>query len=292
MFDLTQWDYAAICVKLAVYTCCFLATGFVIFLLVNPQINVSIENRLRTFIFAFVLVGVVASALQFGIQSGRLLDDGIIGMIDSEMLELVLNAPLGDAIVLRLLGLLMLCLFVVRAPMARVFALAGAGVVAFSFSMVGHGTEAPRLLMGSLVTIHVLAVSFWLGALWPLYAAANGSMSLIDSGFLAHRFGRQAAWVVGVLVFAGGLLTYNLVGSIALMWNSQYGLTLLVKLGLVVALLGLAAGNKLKVVPAMITNDQNGAIRLKKSIKWEAILFACILSATAVLTTVTPLPEH
>ncbi|MFK8036282.1 MAG: copper resistance D family protein, partial [Hyphomicrobiales bacterium] len=171
-------------------------------------------------------------------------------------------------------------------------AIIGACTVAISFSMVGHGMHAPRWLMGSLVSIHVLAISFWIGALWPLYSAASGAMSLNNCGLLAHRFGRQATWIVVLLILAGVLLTYNLVGSISLMWSSQYGNTLLIKLGLVVALLGLAAGNKLKLVPAMLANRQTAAARLKKSIKWEAVIFLLILSVTVILTTVTTLPQN
>lgn len=291
MFDLTQWDYAAILAKLAVYACSFLAMGSAMFILANPAITLSIEASLRKITLAFATIGILASALQFCVQAGRLIDDGFIGMIDPEMLSLVLNAPLGDAIALRFIGFLLLFMSAFRIPMTRIIAVVGVCLVAISFSFVGHGTEEPRWLMGSLVTIHMLAVAFWIGALWPLHSAANGFMSLKDSGLLAHRFGRQAAWIVGLLVIAGLLLTYNLVGSVSLMWTSQYGIILLLKLGLVVALLGLAAGNKLKLVPAMLANDKNGAIRLKKSIKWEAMIFVLILSLTAVLTTVTELPD-
>lgn len=292
MSDLTQWDYAAILAKLAVYACSFLAMGSAMFLLANPKMGGVIEAKLRKIILAFVTIGLVASALQFGIQSGRLLDDGFYGMIDPEMAELVFNAPLGDAITLRLIGLLLLFIFACRIPQARVTAIIGVCIVAISFSMVGHGTQEPRWLMGSLVSIHMLAASFWIGALWPLHSAASGALSLKDSGLLAHRFGKQAAWVVGLLILAGLLLTYNLVGSITLMWSSQYGNTLLLKLGLVTALLGLAAGNKLKLVPAMLANKQNAAIRLKESIKWEAAIFLLILSVTAILTTVIALPDN
>lgn len=291
MADLTQWDYAAILAKFAVYACSFLAMGSVLFILANPKLGGAIKAKLRKIALACVTIGFFASALQFGIQSGRLLDDGLIGMIDPEMIGLVLNAPLGNAILLRVIGLLLLLLSVMRTPTSLVIAIVGACAVAFSFSMVGHGTHAPRWFMGSLVSIHALAVSFWVGALWPLYYASSGAMSLNDSGLLAHRFGRQAAWIVGLLTLAGLLLTYNLVGSISLMWSSQYGNTLLIKLGLVVALLGLAAGNKLKLVPAMLANRQTAATRLKKTIKWEAVIIILILSVTVILTTVTALPD-
>lgn len=294
MLELTQWEYAAILVKIVVYICSFLAMGSVLFVLANPKIGEAIAGNLHKITFTCIIIGSFASALQFGVQSGRLLDDGFIGMLDLEMAELVVSAPLGDAILLRIFGFLLLFLYVFdfRFSMTRVFAVVGVSVVAISFSMVGHGTESPRWFMGALVTVHVLAMSFWVGALWPLYSTASGAMSLYDSALLAHRFGKQAAWVVGILIFAGVLLTYNLAGSVALMWNSQYGLTLLLKLGLVGALLGLAAGNKMKLVPAMLAKNQAGAIQLKKSIKWEALIFLLILSVTAVLTTVTSLPNR
>ena len=145
--------------------------------------------------------------------------------------------------------------------------------------------------MTFLVTLHVLGISFWIGALWPLRQAFSNIAELGVAGRLAHQFGRQAAWVVGGLVFAGLVLTFLIIGLPTAIFTTQYGLTLLVKLAIVAVLLGLAAANKIRFVPAIQAGDASAAMRLRRSIAWEMLAFAIILTIAAVLTTITPLPE-
>ncbi|MEE9313035.1 MAG: CopD family protein [Rhizobiaceae bacterium] len=288
---LTSWDFAAIAVKFFVYGGSFLAIGSTLFILANRGLDKNIDHPLRKLILWAVLTALTASALQFGVQSGRLLDEGLGGMLDWEMMELVKNAPLGNAIFYRVLGLVLLLAFAFAIPVSWLFGGIGAVITALSFSFIGHGTENPRLLMGGLVTAHILAASFWIGALAPLSIAAGGQISVQHAGRLAHRFGKQAAYTVSLLILAGLVLGYQLVGSVGVLFTSQYGITLILKLAVVGALLLLALVNKTKYVPPMLKGGRQGADRLRRSIFWEAIAFAIILVITAVLTTVTALPE-
>ena len=123
----------------------------------------------------------------------------------------------------------------------------------------------------------------------PKVAGDRESLSLAAS--LGHRFGRIAAFTVPVLIAAGIAMAWLLLGNVAVLVATGYGLTLLAKIGAVACLLVAAAANKLRFVPAMRNGDRTAALGLRRSIafEWAAVCF--VLMATAVLTTVPDLPS-
>ena len=78
---------------------------------------------------------------------------------------------------------------------ANAIALVGALKTITSFTMMGHTTtNTHRAAAAALVTLHLLVVAFWLGALWPLYLAAKKELPA-TAGHLIERFSVTAAWV-------------------------------------------------------------------------------------------------
>ena len=289
--DLTIWDFAAIAAKFLAYAGGFVAAGSALFAMVNGERVSEIRRSLNAVCAFAVVIATAATAAQFFVQSGRLMDEGMVGMLDPDMIELVSGAPLGVSVFVRVSGLVLLMLtFLPLGAFTKVAGMAGVLLVAASFSFVGHGTGDPRWLLSSLVTVHLVAVIFWIGALMPLYALSHSTRNISVAGDMAHRFGQQAAFVVGILIAIGAFLGWWLIGSMADLFGSQYGLTFLAKLTIVAGLLALATANKFRFVPAMMRGDQQGAVHLRHSIRWETLAIATILIITAVLTTVTQLP--
>lgn len=290
MENLTAWDIAAIATKFFAYGGSFLAAGSVFFVLANGARLAEIHRPILRMITLAALTGIIASVLQLGVQSGRLMDEGLSGMLDPDMIELVSGAPLGTSVFIRVVGLFVLLSIWLPRSFGMPLAAVGGIVVATSFSFVGHGTGDPRWLLSSLVSIHLIAVSFWIGALWPLHRLAGNTFDIVAAGKLSHRFGQHAALVVGLLIAVGLFLAWWIVGSVTALFGSQYGWTLILKLVLVTGLLGLAAANKLRFVPAMMNGEKVAARHLRQSIRCETLIVAIILLTTVVLTTVTPLP--
>ena len=157
-----------------------------------------------------------------------------------------------------------------------------------SYTRVGHSLDGPRWALGSLLALHLLAVAYWVGALWPLRRAAASP----SAAGLMHRFGVVATGVVGLLVAVGASFAWLMTGDLGALLGTAYGWTLLGKLALVAGLLGLAAHNKLRLTPALAQGDPAAAAALRRSIGWEIALVALILLATATLTTVTTPPVN
>ena len=289
--ELTTWDALALFSKIVAYVGCFLSAGSTLYLLASPGIPSRIKYCLQNIIVVSAVIGAVGSLGQIAIQSGRLLDEGVSGMLDEDMLSLILEGPLGTSVLLRIGGLIAIVVAAFSVPLAWAIGALGATLTISAFSFVGHGTTEPRLLMATLVSIHLLGISFWIGALWPLRKMASDSTDTGRLGKLTHRFGHQAAWVVGILIIAGSILAYQIIGSLWVLISSQYGLTLLTKLFVITGLLLLAASNKLRFVPAIQNGSQKAKTHLRKSISLEMVFVTFVLIITAVLTTVTSLPK-
>lgn len=200
-----------------------------------------------------------------------------------------MDGPLGLAALSRIAGLALIALALFIPALLVIGGGFGALLVAASFALAGHATAEPRLVLSILIMTHVLGLSCWIGALWPLSRAVD-HLSNDEAANVAHRFGNQAIIVVPLLIAAGALFTFLRVDPLSALAVSTYGWTLAGKLILVGGLLALALKNRRSLVPAMQAGDQEAGAALKRSIRWEAVAFAVILMTTAVLTTITPIP--
>lgn len=168
---------------------------------------------------------------------------------------------------------------------------AGAVVVAASFAFRGHALEEPRVLLGLLITVHILGLSFWVGAFAPLaQASARGEADV--AGPLAQEFGHKALWVVGALVAAGALTLLLFGAATPAALATPYGQAFAVKLALFAGVLLLAALNKMRLTRALLAATPGAGSRLRRSIGVEAALVGTILLTTAAVTTVTSPPEN
>jgi putative copper export protein len=103
---------------------------------------------------------------------------------------------------------------------------------------------------------------------------------------VAEAFGRNAVAAVGLLIAAGVALIALLAPDPVALPATPYGQFLGLKLGLVTALLGLGALNKLSLSPALAAGDGAAGAALARSIAAEAALAALILAVTAAMTLV------
>jgi putative copper resistance protein D len=99
------------------------------------------------------------------------------------------------------------------------------------------------------------------------------------------EFGKQAMFIVGLLVIAGGIISYHLEGSFSNLLDTGHGNLLLLKIGTVAAILAIAALHKFAYVPALSNGKSTAA--LKRSITIEMCIGFLILVITAVMSSVT-----
>ena len=278
----------AVAAKAAGYAAALLAMGGALFAAVFRHAADAGVLRLAHRVAAgAALVGLAVLAARFGIRAARISGMGWEAATDPTMLGFVWHSPLGAAAIWRGLG--EMAILAVLLPGAGLWiAVGGAVAVAVSYAQVGHALGDPRAALATLLVLHLLAAAFWVGALAPLRRAGRGA----GGAALLHRFGTIALGAVVALVLAGAALAWLLSGSLAALLGTAYGWTLLGKVAVVSALLGLAALNKLRLVPALAAGDPSAPLALRRSIAIEGMAVALILLATAALTTLTTPPVN
>ncbi len=274
---------AAIVTKFALYLGVMTAAGTVMATLMFRL------DRTRGLAAAFAVLGLASTILAFSLRGANLTGD-VSGMTDPEMLGLLWTTPVGTALLLRLVGLGMLISGLFMGRVGTLVSVLGGVIAIWSFNHVGHVSGRDTTLLDIALTLHLLAVALWIGVLTPLKRLASSSNTYALAADVGHRFGVVATVAVPVLIIVGGYMGYQLVGSFPALVGTGYGQALIIKVLLVGLLLGLAAANKLRFIPALRSGDPTAAGQLSKTISVEWLVILAVLGTTAVLTTNLTLP--
>ena len=287
------WTILTPLLRFAFYPALLLAIGGVIFTGVMARhLGPALRAYTGWLTMWAAFAGLCIAGLQILAMAGNMAGD-LAGMGDPLLIGLVLETPGGAASVMAAAGFLLILLaeLVVKDP-AHPLRITGPGLAILSMLLAGHVTTG-GIQAGILLAVHLGGLGFWLGALLPLRAMCRdperfgGQLVLAD---LAEMFGRRAIWLVPVLLIAGTLYAALLVGSVAALVTTSYGQVLMVKVGLVSGLLGLAALNRFRLVPALRGGDAAALLRLRRSIDCELAGVAMVLLATSLMTTSVLLP--
>ena len=282
------WAIAAIIAKAVGYGVALLAIGGPLFILVFRSSSNDVRQLARKVAVIAALIGLAVLALRFGIRAARISGMGLSGAVDPMMLGFVWDSPLGAAAIWRGVGELLVVALLIRGIVGLSAGLIGALLIAVSYTFVGHSLGDPRWLLASLLTLHLLAAAFWIGALLPLRHAVGQP----EGARLLHRFGNVASLTVALLVVVGLIFAWLMTGSFSNLLSTAYGWTLLAKLGVVSGLMVWAALNKWRFVPALASGTPAAVPHLRRSIQIEAIAVLLILLATATLTSITTPPVN
>jgi copper transport protein len=191
-----------------------------------------------------------------------------------------------------------------RPPSKAVLAALGlpALFLAVTPALGGHAsTQDPAWALFPLDIAHVLAMSAWLGGLVVVLAcvpAATRALAAADrSRLLAAvlvRFSAVALAAVAVLAVTGTTQAILEVRHIDALTGSAFGRSVLIKSGLVLALIGFGAVNRRRVVPALrrlaaAAASPGGPGRLLRlTLRSEVALVLVVLGVTGALTGYAP----
>ena len=189
-----------------------------------------------------------------------------------------MQTPMGQAAITRVIAAAAILVLPSRMIASRASA---ALVMIASFAFEGHtaSSETRTALGTGALLIHVMAVHWWLGALYPLLILAR-SAEPARLGAVVETFGRQAIWIVAALL-VGGVFVLTILTGARLNLESPYQQRFLLKVVLVAVLLSIAARNKLRLTPLLRHDPENGRAKLRRSIKAEILVGLLILVTTA-----------
>jgi copper resistance protein D len=283
--EIAAWDVAGVVIKTITYATTLSAGGGAAFLAWNgSRLSAALTRRIRRWLGVCVGTALLASLVWVIVLSGSM--GGDLGSVfDGGLVRMVLEAGEGRATGLRVIGLVALTVALALPRQFVPLALGAANAATSSFAWVGHAWAAsPSGGPVALLSVHLVAVAFWLGSLVPLWMATRDE-ELARLAAVVHAFAVAAVYAVAALVAAGALLLVVFLRAPSELWTTEYGRLVTLKLSVVVSLLGVASFNKLRLTPRLQTLDQTAVTALRRSIQLEAGLALVILAVTASFTT-------
>jgi copper transport protein len=236
-------------------------------------------------------VAVGAAALGVPLAGAYQQGLGMEGLTDSAAYDLSLVGDDVLVLVLQAVGLLAALLLRER----RVWATAAVAVAVWSPALVGH-TKAfePVPLLVVTDALHLSAGAIWLGGLVGLaltLPAIRGRRR--DAVAVVARFSTVAAGVLALLAATGTVMGWRIIGSWDGLFGTTYGRLLMVKVGIAVVVVGIAAWNRWRLLPRMsgaVGHDDGvtatGLVR--RTVVAEACLLFAVIGVTGFLVNQPP----
>jgi len=208
-----------------------------------------------------------------------------------------LRTQFGHWLLFRIGLLLLLLLLVVVLPMLRqwrtgtAIAAALAAIALAVQPMLGHAGALDGSIGTTLIiseAMHLLAAGAWLGGLLPLFITI-GTLPHNAAATACRNFTPVGLSAVLVLIGTAVVQVTEFMGGLPGLFGTGYGQTALVKLGLFILLLGLAALNRLALTDRLAGTTTDVAVRhMRVSIATETVLGALVVITAAILASQTP----
>jgi putative copper resistance protein D len=176
--------------------------------------------------------------------------------------------------------------------------------ILITLAAVGHATMhegIQRIVHQSSQTIHLVAAGAWLGALVPLgyvlrHAARKRQWIPLALAALS-RFSRLGYFAVGLILFSGCVMSWQMVGGSRELFDTAYGRVLLAKVVLFSLMTGIAAVNRFyympRLAPGLNAKRRQPMLRsLLRNVTLEQAIGLAILTAASLLGTLPPAHIH
>ena len=270
-----------------------LVGGLVVDLVVLPRrVAAPASSRacLRRWTAIAVVVLVVTSAGDL-IGRARVMSGGDFSQATAALPLVLTRTHFGAIWIARAAALaILLVLSASRAAPARAASLGLSLVVVLTSSLTGHAADFGDWSLSVVVDwLHGVAATTWTGGLFALvlticWDRATWPPELL--GVAARKFSRLAGYCLLVVVASGIYNSAVQLPSLASLWETTYGTALLLKIGLALALSGLGAINRYRVLPRLPTEEARA--RLARLVAGEALIAVIVFGCTAVLAESTP----
>jgi putative copper export protein/mono/diheme cytochrome c family protein len=269
------------------------SAGFVLFIMPAAGADV-LRGRLAWLQFISGLVAVVAGVVWFTLQSAAIAGAATLPDLYDAVPVVALHTRYGRVLLARL-GLLVVATLLayprawggwVRAALILLLS-----AIAVSLQgLIGHAGATEGAVGDGLVlseALHLLGAGLWLGALLPL-GLSLFALPAAQAALVCERFtpiGLGCVVVLGGTGFAQGV---ELIGGVAALFGTAYGHFALLKIGLFVVALVLAALNRLWLADRLALGAGSARRHLVVSVGVETLVGLAIVGAAAFMASSPP----
>ncbi len=161
----------------------------------------------------------------------------------------------------------------------------GAAGAMLAHVIAGHAAARGDLAWAKVVGqwVHFAAAGIWLGGLAALLVGIRGEPGETKASAV-RRFSLVAGFALAAVVVTGVIRSINEIGDWGALFTTGYGIAVLVKSGLILALAGLGAVNRFRHVGEAATSLRG----LRRISRGELTLAVAAVGAAAVLATLVP----
>ncbi len=286
-----------------------------------PESDAAFLARSTRLLLAAVVAGLLASVLGVLLQGASAAGVSLWSSLKGSIVEVTLETRFGWVWAARALVWLLLGLLVLASRRLRLGALAGSrrhptvaaglldGALAIGSlylvmtpALAGHASvESPRGVFFPSDVIHVGAGSIWVGGICMLLFALPAATRLLEperrSALLLaalSRFSPVALGAVVAIALTGVLQAYIDVRWVHALFDTTYGLLIVVKTLLLLGLIALGWVNRSRIIPALyrladaaVAPGATGRLA-RRSLRGELALMLCVFGVTAALISYAP----
>ncbi len=224
------------------------------------------RDRLRRLAFALLGVGVIGTAVTLALRAtGGPLD---FATLPTGAAPAIAAAAIGSTLAM------------VGQP-KWVPVTVGVAIALLAPVLTGHTRSfEPGWLMMASDAVHLYAAAVWAGG---LVGIALLTRRRSEFGVLVSRFGRLAAWSLAAVLLSGLTLAWTLHRSWNSLTGSEHGRLILLKLAIVLAVAGVGAINRYRLVPALAAAGAKARRMLAGTTAIEAAGLVLVLVLTSAL---------
>jgi copper transport protein len=233
-------------------------------------------------IVALLIGGLIAVPISVGLQGLDALDLPLAGLKQRIAWQTGLETSYGRTAIVAATALFagLLAMAARSVAVSRALSLAGLLGVGLALALSGHASTAePRPFSAVAVFVHAVCVALWIGALLPLYAGVHAAPQASTE---LRRFSRVIPLPLLLLLVSGLWLAFVQVDRVEALWTTPYGQVLSCKLLAVLALLGLGAVNRYRLVPRYQAKGAAAARAFARVLAIELTIALAILALVAL----------
>ena len=173
-------------------------------------------------------------------------------------------------------------------PLGCLLLAIGSAIIAFYISAASHAGDEGLFTFDNLVnSAHIIGGCLWGGGviaylviITTLRQQGDATHNAICAS--ADRLSMLATVALATVVSSGLLNGWHRLEAIADLWQTDYGITLVIKLGFVAIMMAIGASNRFIIIPAM-TGNPPASGRFHRILLADALLFTTIICIAAAL---------